>query len=63
MRSLATLIAIFVLALPAAAQESGAGWELVVLGVAQDGGMPHPGCTKSPCADVFAGTRRAEKVS
>jgi pyrroloquinoline quinone biosynthesis protein B len=39
------------------------GWELVVLGIAQDGGMPHPGCTKSPCVDVHAGKRRAEKVS
>ncbi len=25
--------------------------------------MPHPGCEKSPCADVYAGKRRAEKVS
>ena len=25
--------------------------------------MPHPGCTKPPCSDVYAGTRRAEKVS
>lgn len=39
------------------------GWELVVLGIAQDGGMPHPGCSKSPCADVHAGKRSAEKVS
>jgi pyrroloquinoline quinone biosynthesis protein B len=39
------------------------GWQLVVLGIAQDGGMPHPGCTKPPCTDVYAGTRTAEKVS
>ncbi len=39
------------------------GWVLVVLGIAQDGGMPHPGCAKPPCADVRAGSRRAEKVS
>jgi pyrroloquinoline quinone biosynthesis protein B len=39
------------------------GWQLVVLGIAQDGGMPHPGCTKPPCSDVYAGTRKAEKVS
>ena len=39
------------------------GWQLVVLGIAQDGGMPHPGCTKPPCSDVYAGKRRAEKVS
>ena len=40
-----------------------AGWQLVVLGIAQDGGMPHPGCSKSPCTDVHAGKRPAEKVS
>ena len=40
-----------------------AGWRLVVLGIAQDGGMPHLGCTKPPCADVRAGLRKAEKVS
>jgi pyrroloquinoline quinone biosynthesis protein B len=39
------------------------GWQLVVLGIAQDGGMPHPGCVKPPCTDVYAGKRRAEKVS
>ena len=39
------------------------GWQLVVLGIAQDGGMPHAGCTKSPCADARAGKRPAEKVS
>jgi pyrroloquinoline quinone biosynthesis protein B len=48
---------------PAAAPQSPGNWELVVLGIAQDGGMPHPGCTKSPCIDVYAGTRKAEKVS
>jgi pyrroloquinoline quinone biosynthesis protein B len=49
---------------PAApAVTASAGWELVVLGIAQDGGMPHPGCTKPPCSDVYAGTRHAEKVS
>ena len=37
-------------------------WELIVLGIAQDGGMPHAGCTKPPCADARAGKRPAEKV-
>jgi pyrroloquinoline quinone biosynthesis protein B len=36
---------------------------LQVLGIAQDGGMPHPGCEKSPCTDARAGRHRAEKVS
>lgn len=63
MRSLRLALAVFMLVLPARAAEPGTGWELVVLGRAQDGGMPHPGCTKSPCADARAGTIPAEKVS
>lgn len=55
---LATLL---VLALTSPART--AGWELTVLGIAQDGGMPHPGCENSPCTDARAGKRRAEKVS
>jgi pyrroloquinoline quinone biosynthesis protein B len=50
----------FVTAAPA---DTKSGWQLVVLGIAQDGGMPHPGCNQPPCSDVYAGTRRAEKVS
>jgi pyrroloquinoline quinone biosynthesis protein B len=63
MRSL-FLVSIFALVV-SAAQSPGEnrGWELVVLGIAQDGGMPHPGCTKPPCSEVYAGTRHAEKVS
>lgn len=38
-------------------------WRLVVLGVAQDAGMPHLGCLENPCADARAGRRPAEKVS
>jgi pyrroloquinoline quinone biosynthesis protein B len=34
------------------------GPRLVVLGIAQDGGIPHLGCTKPPCSDG-----RREKVS
>lgn len=38
-------------------------WRLVVLGIAQDGGVPHMGCEKGPCAAVRRGERRAEKVA
>ena len=38
-------------------------WRLVVLGIAQDGGMPHFGCEKGPCAAARAGLRKAERVS
>jgi pyrroloquinoline quinone biosynthesis protein B len=57
------LVATFSLAVGGASAPGDAGWQLVVLGIAQDGGMPHPGCTKPPCSNVRAGTRRAEKVS
>jgi len=45
---------------PAAAAD---GWKLVVLGIAQDGGMPHIGCQRPPCSDARAGLRAAEKVA
>lgn len=40
-----------------------AAWTLVVLGIAQDGGMPHLGCQQTICVEARAGRRRAEKVS
>lgn len=63
MRCTLLLVAAILLASPVSSQEPRDGWQLVVLGIAQDGGMPHPGCEKSPCADVYAGKRPAEKVS
>jgi pyrroloquinoline quinone biosynthesis protein B len=62
-RCAAFLIAALGIAAPAFAPTTGGGWELVVLGIVQDGGMPHPGCTNPPCSDVHEGKRRAEKVS
>ncbi len=50
-------------AMPRTAQHPGAGWTLTVLGIAQDGGMPHLGCQRHFCADARAGRRPAEKVS
>lgn len=38
-------------------------WHLVVLGIAQDGGIPQLGCDRPLCQDVRAGKRKAEKVS
>jgi len=54
---------VFALIVLLAPSVSRADWELVVLGIAQDGGMPHAGCTKPPCREARAGTRKAEKVS
>jgi pyrroloquinoline quinone biosynthesis protein B len=62
MRLAATAVFLIGIASPAFARTAGGGWELVVLGIAQDGGMPHAGCLKAPCAEVRAGKRRAEKV-
>ena len=39
------------------------GWRLVVLGILQDGGMPHLGCAKEPCASVRRGERQPGKVA
>ncbi len=38
-------------------------WELVVLGIAQDAGIPHLGCEKGVCSDIKAGKRKPEKVA
>ena len=57
------LLVLIALLSAAPASQTPKGWQLVVLGIAQDGGMPHAGCTQSPCADARAGKRPAEKVS
>ena len=38
-------------------------WQLVVLGIAQDGGIPQLGCERPICQDIRAGRRKPEKVS
>ena len=40
-----------------------AGWELVVLGIAQDAGIPQLGCTQALCASIRAGKRKPERVA
>jgi pyrroloquinoline quinone biosynthesis protein B len=44
-------------------QTTGANWELVVLGIAQDAGIPHLNCQQALCTSIRVGQRRAEKVS
>ena len=39
------------------------GWELVVLGVAQDAGIPQLGCTQPLCTAIRRGDRQPQKVS
>jgi pyrroloquinoline quinone biosynthesis protein B len=48
--------------IPAASRAS-ASWELRVLGISQDAGIPHLNCQQGVCAAIRAGTRRAEKVA
>ncbi len=38
-------------------------WKAVVLGIAQDGGVPHLGCDSGPCAAARRGERPPEKVA
>lgn len=45
------------------AQTTADGWELVVLGVAQDAGSPQLGCQQDLCVDRRSGKRRIERVS
>ena len=51
--------AVFVLHQPAPA----ANWELIVLGIAQDAGIPQLNCQQPLCVSIRAGKRRAERVS
>ena len=55
-----TLVALLTLG---AAQAPAPDWQLVVLGIAQDAGIPHLSCRQPLCVSIRAGTRRAEKVS
>jgi pyrroloquinoline quinone biosynthesis protein B len=43
--------------------QGGSNWELRVLGIAQDAGIPHLNCQQGVCALIRAGGRRAEKVT
>jgi pyrroloquinoline quinone biosynthesis protein B len=58
-----TLVAAFALGPPADMQAPDRDWQLVVLGIAQDGGLPQLGCARPLCEDVRAGRRKPEKVS
>ena len=39
------------------------GWELVVLGIAQDAGIPQLGCEQDLCRSIREGKRKPERVS
>jgi pyrroloquinoline quinone biosynthesis protein B len=52
-----------ILVAAAAMSSQAPDWEIVVLGVAQDAGIPHLGCDKGACSQIRAGKRRAEMVA
>jgi len=60
---LLTAVTLWTLSATGRAQTSAEDWQLVVLGIAQDGGIPQLGCDRPLCQDVRAGRRKAEKVS
>jgi pyrroloquinoline quinone biosynthesis protein B len=62
-RGVAALLVLLALAPAPFGQPATANWELVVLGIAQDAGIPHLNCQQERCASIRAGKRRAEKVS
>ena len=39
------------------------GWELVVLGIAQDAGIPQLGCQQALCVSIRSGKRKPERVA
>ena len=63
---LALVIGTSVLALAAAqtpAPAPASGWELVVLGIAQDAGIPQLGCDQPLCKSIRDGKRKPERVA
>lgn len=44
-------------------QPAAANWQLIVLGIAQDAGIPHLDCHQPLCSSIRAGARRAERVA
>jgi pyrroloquinoline quinone biosynthesis protein B len=61
-RSITASLLVLALA-QAPSEQSPANWELVVLGIAQDAGIPHLNCQQTLCASIRRGKRPAEKVS
>jgi pyrroloquinoline quinone biosynthesis protein B len=60
----ATALAVVALAGRAWAPAPGPGeWELVVLGIAQDAGIPQLGCDEGLCRSIHLGERKPERVS
>src|SRR5262245_60382586 len=61
--SLMLMAAVGVLAGAAARAQGADDWRVVVLGIAQDGGLPQLACDRPLCRDAREGRRRIEKVA
>jgi len=64
MRPIAVIAGILALAAGALpVGQSRSDWQLVVLGIAQDAGIPQLGCEQELCRSIRAGKRKPERVS
>jgi pyrroloquinoline quinone biosynthesis protein B len=57
------LVAASLIVLVGMSRQSSPAWELVVLGIAQDAGIPQLGCDQSPCKDIREGRGKPERVA
>jgi len=62
-RLLLPLVVVVALFGPTTVGQAPSAWELVVLGRAQDAGIPQLGCTQAACVDRREGRKPAERVS
>jgi pyrroloquinoline quinone biosynthesis protein B len=57
------LLALVLVAQGPSRSSPASGWELVVLGIAQDAGIPQLGCEQELCRSIRDGRRKPERVS
>jgi len=62
-RLLCSLVVAAALSGPMAVRQTASSWELVVLGRAQDAGIPQLGCTQAACVDRREGRKPVERVA
>src|SRR5579862_5097679 len=62
---LLTALVVAVVSLPArqSPPDHAGEWRLMVLGIAQDAGIPQLGCQQAICQSIFAGKRKRERVA
>jgi len=62
-RALGAVLVAAVTATGSSGSQTLSGWEIVVLGIAQDAGIPQLGCDQELCRSIREGKRRPERVS